>query len=176
MLTGFERLRQTSSELVVAQEINRLLTDGLPLEEFCPTLIVWICYNVSDIDSGLIFVRKFSGEEFTLLDNYGVTTTMKNLGSGHPIMKYLKDRIAEEKPKSEIVADSEKITFLLSDMGTAEKLMLLLLIIETDLLGFILLLNRKEKEVYTPGITDLLNSITDQVARAVKSIQTRPLK
>ena len=70
----------------------------------------------------------------------------------------------------------EKITFLLSDMGTAEKLMLLLLIIETDLLGFILLLNRKEKEVYTPGITDLLNSITDQVARAVKSIQTRPLK
>ena len=168
LLTTLQRLEETDRELATVYEINQLMVKGLTLKEFCRAVIKLLNYSVPKVDSGLIYVFDEGVQGYNLLGNVGIDNAPLILPAISPIVRSVGNKIIGGRIESTIIDDPGVIYQMMKNISPAETLMVLPLAKKNNLIGFVLLLNKKERISHSESTVDLINSIAVQLSSAIE--------
>jgi CRP-like cAMP-binding protein len=173
LLSTLERLEQTSRELATVYEISKIITKNLSINEFCNTILTQICYSVPNVDGGIIFLWNQFTEEYEIFAKINSDQIQEPIPRIHPIINFIFSRIKNNEYGSIILNEKTEIKQITKEFQFADNIIITPLIKSNSIDGIIILFNTNEKNRYEPSISDLMNSISNQVVEAIENIRKK---
>ena len=102
-----------------------------------------------------------------MLGNVGIDNAPLILPAISPIVRSVGNKIIGGRIESAVIDDPAVIYQMMKNISPAETLMVLPLVKKNNLIGFVLLLNKKERISHSESTVDLINSIAVQLSSAI---------